>query len=207
MSQQNLDLRESYPDRPAAQEAIWRRSCTWPPPWCRLRCPHPAGDLKHRTRGGLRRVRAPYQPGEYIRQREPLQTSLATEVVIASSDPVLAGALPKVSPPTNSLQALGNRISVAALGGSDVLSITATGKTAGQAENTANAVANSYIAYVSALDQPRRARGGQDGRAGDNRDRGQAARAHRHIRHLGRTRRSTHRFRHLLGASAEVTVG
>ena len=50
------------------------------------------------------------------------------------------------------------------------------------------------------LDQPRRARGGQDGRAGDNCDRGQAARAHRHIRHLGRTRRSARRFRHLLGA-------
>ena len=81
-------------------------------------------------------------------------TSLATEVVIASSDPVLAGALPKVSPPTNSLQALGDRISVAALGGSDVLSITATGKTAGQAENTANAVANSYVAYVSASANP-----------------------------------------------------
>jgi len=76
-------------------------------------------------------------------------TSLATEIVIASSDPVLAGALPKVSPPTSSLQALGNRISVTALNGSDVLSITATGETANQAEDTANAVANSYVAYVS----------------------------------------------------------
>ena len=70
--------------------------------------------------------------------------------MIATSDPVLAGALPKVSPPMSSLQALGDRISVAALDGSDVLSITATGKTADQAEDTANAVANSYIAYVSA---------------------------------------------------------
>ena len=76
-------------------------------------------------------------------------TNLATEIVIASSDPVLAGALPKVSPPTSSLQALSNRISVTALDGSDVLSITATGKSAAQAENTVNAVANSYVSYVS----------------------------------------------------------
>jgi len=82
------------------------------------------------------------------------QTSLATEIVIASSDPVLAGALPKVSPPTNSLQALGNRISVTAVDGSDVLSIAATGKTADQAEDTANAVANSYIAYVGTSTNP-----------------------------------------------------
>jgi capsular polysaccharide biosynthesis protein len=82
------------------------------------------------------------------------ETSLATEVVIATSSPVLAGALPKVSPPTNSVPALGNRISVTALDGSDVLSITATGKTAGQAEATANAVANSYISYVSDSTNP-----------------------------------------------------
>ena len=77
------------------------------------------------------------------------QTSLATQIVIANSGPVLAAALPKVSPPAISPEALGNRISVAAVAGSDVLSITATGKTADQAENTANAVANSYIAYAT----------------------------------------------------------
>ena len=77
------------------------------------------------------------------------ETSLATQIVIANSGPVLAAALPKVSPPASSPEALGNRISVAAVAGSDVLSITATGKTADQAENTANAVANSYIAYVT----------------------------------------------------------
>ena len=82
------------------------------------------------------------------------ETSLATQIVIAHSDPVLAGALPKVSPPTNSLQALSKSVSVAALAGSDVLSFTATGKTADQAENTANAVANSYIAYVGSATDP-----------------------------------------------------
>jgi capsular polysaccharide biosynthesis protein len=76
-------------------------------------------------------------------------TSMDTQRVIAGSGPVLAAALPHVSPPTTSLQALSNRISVAAVGASDVLSITATGKTAEQATDTANAVANSYVTYVS----------------------------------------------------------
>ena len=76
-------------------------------------------------------------------------TSLATQVVIAGSAPVLAAALPHVSPPGESLEALDRRISVATVGGSDILSITATGANAEQAENTANAVANSYVAYVS----------------------------------------------------------
>lgn len=81
---------------------------------------------------------------------DEVNTSLATQMVIAGSDPVLAAALPHVSPPAQSLQALGSRISVAAVGDSDVLSITATGGNGGQAEDTANAVANSYVAYVNA---------------------------------------------------------
>lgn len=81
-------------------------------------------------------------------------TSLATQIVIAGSAPVLAPALPHVNPPTTSLQALDSRISVAAVGTSDVLSITATGKTAGQATDTANAVTNSYVTYVSTSTNP-----------------------------------------------------
>jgi capsular polysaccharide biosynthesis protein len=83
-----------------------------------------------------------------------VDTSLATQVVIASSAPVLAAALPEVSPPSTSLSALHGRISVAAVGASDVLSVTATGATSGQAADTANAVANSYIAYVSNSTNP-----------------------------------------------------
>ena len=82
------------------------------------------------------------------------QTSLATEIVIAGSDPVLTSALPKVSPAASSLQELGKRISVTAVDGSDVLSVTATGKTASDAETTANAVANSYISYVTSATSP-----------------------------------------------------
>jgi capsular polysaccharide biosynthesis protein len=79
-----------------------------------------------------------------------VDTSLATQIVIASSDPVLAAALPHVNPPTNSLLALDRRISVTSLGASDVLSFAVTGQSASQAEDTANAVANSYVAYVNA---------------------------------------------------------
>jgi capsular polysaccharide biosynthesis protein len=79
-----------------------------------------------------------------------VDTSLATQIVVASSDPVLAAALPHVNPPTTSLQALNRRISVTAVGQSDVLSIAVTGQSASQAEDTANAVANSYVTYVNA---------------------------------------------------------
>jgi len=78
-----------------------------------------------------------------------VDTSLATQVVIAGSAPVLEAALPDVSPPATSVQALESRITVAAVGTSDFLSITATGKTIGQANATANAVADSYVTYVT----------------------------------------------------------
>jgi capsular polysaccharide biosynthesis protein len=74
---------------------------------------------------------------------------LATQEVIATSAPVLAEALPHISP-TMSLQTLENRISATSVNSSSVLSFTATGTSAAQAEATANAVANSYIAYVGA---------------------------------------------------------
>ena len=78
---------------------------------------------------------------------------LATQEVVATSDPVLIGALPHISP-SPSLQALESRISVTSVNSSSVLSFTATGTTAGQAEATASAVANSYIAYVGASSDP-----------------------------------------------------
>jgi capsular polysaccharide biosynthesis protein len=72
---------------------------------------------------------------------------LATQEVVATSDPVLVGALPDISPPL-SLQALQGRVSATSVNSSNVLSFTGTGTTAAQAEVIANAVANSYIAYV-----------------------------------------------------------
>jgi capsular polysaccharide biosynthesis protein len=79
---------------------------------------------------------------------DALASAIGTQVVIADSYPVLAGALPHVSPAMTVPQ-LAGRVSVQSVAGS-IISISATGKTAAQAEATTNAVANSYIAYVAA---------------------------------------------------------
>jgi hypothetical protein len=71
---------------------------------------------------------------------------MATQVVIAGSDPVLSGALSQVSPAV-SLQALRDKINVTSPA-TGILSISANGRTAAQAEAAANAVAGSYTAYV-----------------------------------------------------------
>ena len=73
--------------------------------------------------------------------------NVPTEVVIADSDPVLSAALSQISP-TISVAQLRHDIQIKSVT-SYVISVTAEGKTAGQAETRANAVANSYIAYVS----------------------------------------------------------
>jgi capsular polysaccharide biosynthesis protein len=78
--------------------------------------------------------------------------NIATQVVIASSDPVLIGAqrtLGSGGPP----QTLRDTIKVKNVT-SDIISISAQGKTAAQAERTANAVADSYVAYVNSPSRP-----------------------------------------------------
>jgi capsular polysaccharide biosynthesis protein len=78
--------------------------------------------------------------------------NIATQVVIASSDPVLIGAqrtLGSGGPP----QTLRDAIKVKNVT-SDIISISAQGKTAAQAERTANAVADSYVAYVNSPSRP-----------------------------------------------------
>jgi capsular polysaccharide biosynthesis protein len=82
-----------------------------------------------------------------------VDSTIATQVVIATSEPVLAAALAHISPSV-SLQTLESRISVTSVDQSRILSFTAMGKTAGQAEATANAVAYSYISYVGAQSSP-----------------------------------------------------
>jgi capsular polysaccharide biosynthesis protein len=77
---------------------------------------------------------------------------MAAQVVIASSDPVLSGALPSVSP-AMSLDALHSQIEVTSPA-AGILSIRAKGRTSAQAEATANAVAKSYAAYVGATNSP-----------------------------------------------------
>ena len=72
---------------------------------------------------------------------------MATQVVIATSNPVLSGAQPHISPAL-SLEALRSQVQAKSVTDS-ILSISVTGRTAKQAEATANAVAYSYTAYVS----------------------------------------------------------
>ena len=77
---------------------------------------------------------------------------VGTQVVIADSDPVLAEAAARVNPPV-SLTAIRDRVQVASLT-SGIISISAEGRTVAETENTANAVANSYVAYVGSRNTP-----------------------------------------------------
>jgi capsular polysaccharide biosynthesis protein len=72
--------------------------------------------------------------------------ALATQIFIVTSDTVLDSVRRTVDP-SMSLQTLRSRLQVTSVVNSDILSILAQGSTAAQAENTANAVAASYVAY------------------------------------------------------------
>jgi capsular polysaccharide biosynthesis protein len=77
---------------------------------------------------------------------------LQTQVVIATSDQVLQSAQQSVDH-SLSLEALRKKITAKGLT-SNVISITATGPTAGAAENLANSVAQSYINLLSSANGP-----------------------------------------------------
>jgi capsular polysaccharide biosynthesis protein len=70
----------------------------------------------------------------------------ATQEIVAGSYKVLLDALPDVRP-AMSFTALDRNIQVGSPS-PDIISVTAQGKTAADAEATANAVANSYVSYV-----------------------------------------------------------
>ena len=77
---------------------------------------------------------------------------IATQEVIASSNAVLSAALPNVRP-VMSLTQLRDNVQI----GSPttyIVSVNALGRTAADAETTANAVAKSYIAYLYGADSP-----------------------------------------------------
>jgi capsular polysaccharide biosynthesis protein len=76
----------------------------------------------------------------------------ATQMIVAGSNSVLVNALPDVRPAL-SLAELRSRVQ-AKSPAPDIISITAKGKTAAAAEATANAVANSYVRYVSSSRSP-----------------------------------------------------
>jgi len=71
----------------------------------------------------------------------------ATQQIVAGSYPVLVDALRNIRP-SIPLDDLRHNVQVGNLS-ADIISITAKGKNAAAAEATANAVANSYISYVS----------------------------------------------------------
>ena len=73
--------------------------------------------------------------------------NMATEIVIASSDPVLSGAL-RTLDSTESPQTLRGSIQIKGPA-PNILSVSAQGKTAAQAEDTANAIADSYVGCVN----------------------------------------------------------
>jgi hypothetical protein len=75
-----------------------------------------------------------------------------TELVVATSDPVLSAALPRVTPGM-SLETLRDHIQAKSVT-SNIMAISASSKNATEAEITANAVANSYIAYVDSKHNP-----------------------------------------------------
>jgi capsular polysaccharide biosynthesis protein len=84
----------------------------------------------------------------------PSTTSNAgAQVLIAESNPVLEGALPGIKP-AMSLLALNNDIQVTAVT-TNLLSITAQAGTAAQAEEMANALADSYVAYTDSSQAPK----------------------------------------------------
>ena len=77
---------------------------------------------------------------------------IGTQVVIADSDPVLAAAAHRVNPPV-SLTAIRDRVNVESLT-SGIISVSAEGRSADEAEDIANAVAGSYVAYASSRNIP-----------------------------------------------------
>jgi capsular polysaccharide biosynthesis protein len=77
---------------------------------------------------------------------------ISTDMVVAASDPVLAGAQPNITPAI-SLAKLRDQVTAANPSG-NVISITATASTGAGAIAIANAVANSYVGYLASSQSP-----------------------------------------------------
>ena len=78
--------------------------------------------------------------------------AMPTEVVVAQSTPVLAGALPNVSP-AMSVETLRSMVQASSQT-ANIIQISVAGATEAQAVGNANAVANSYVHYVSTPGSP-----------------------------------------------------
>ena len=78
--------------------------------------------------------------------------AMSTDVVVATSDPVLTAALPQISP-SLSLQQLRTSVQVVSLT-SSLIQVTGISDSKSGAESIANAVANSFIVYISSPSSP-----------------------------------------------------
>jgi capsular polysaccharide biosynthesis protein len=96
---------------------------------------------------GYALVRPPMVTSSALVGLPPTTRDTKTQVVIAGSNPVLAAAQRTIHPAI-SLPSLRNLVQVKSLT-SNLLSISAQGKTAAEAEGAADAVAESYIVYVN----------------------------------------------------------
>ncbi len=82
----------------------------------------------------------------------PGEEYIQTQVVVAISDSVLVGAMPNINPPVP-LATLRHDVSATSLT-TEIVQISAQGRTAAQAEDIANAVANSYVSFLSSPTAP-----------------------------------------------------
>ena len=94
----------------------------------------------------------PPQSAETVAGNGVTDPYTATQEVIAASNPVLAAALPDARP-AMSLAELRGDIQIESLT-PYVIAVSAKGRVAADAEATANAVARSYIVYVSSAGSP-----------------------------------------------------
>lgn len=79
--------------------------------------------------------------------------TMATEMVVASSDPVLSAALPNITPALPGIVTLRRAVTVSNLS-PNIMSISAQSTSAVGAESIANAVANSFIGYIASSQSP-----------------------------------------------------
>jgi hypothetical protein len=78
---------------------------------------------------------------------------IATQLVIATSDPVLAGALPDISPAPAGVAALRREVT-ATNASPNVVTISGRAGSVASAEQIANAVADSYVDYLASSQSP-----------------------------------------------------
>jgi capsular polysaccharide biosynthesis protein len=82
----------------------------------------------------------------------PGEQYIQTQVVVAISDAVLNGAMPNINPAVP-LATLRHEVAATSLT-TEIVQVTAQGKTAAQAESIANAVASSYVSFLGSPAAP-----------------------------------------------------